>query len=278
MSSFDITTLSNCFSSQSSKNIQEYWKTFNDEVVLSTQELSTNNLVYNNTSNALNNFVSTFVSNDLNDEYMLYNTASGFNPYENLLDHENLCELSPNDYYGNNEIGYIINPNEVSYLDLDSSQSNAMSFDEAEQIPESFEEIFQSANAFINEVKCSLVILESFNHVNNYKQPKSIIQPKKTTKKEGKVSKRGRGRPPTEIKKLKIKVEMAEKSNDKVKIRTEKNNQASKEYRERKAEKRKQLEMDLEIETENYLNLKKIHTKLSLKIKQLEHLIKMHSN
>ncbi|XP_070502572.1 uncharacterized protein [Chironomus tepperi] len=259
MSSFDITTLSNCFSSQSSKNIQEYWKTFNDEVVLSTQELSTNNLVYNNTSNALNNFVSTFVSNDLNDEYMLYNTASGFNPYENLLDHENLCELSPNDYYGNNEIGYIINPNEVSYLDLDSSQSNAMSFDEAEQIPESFEEIFQSANAFINE-------------------PKSIIQPKKTTKKEGKVSKRGRGRPPTEIKKLKIKVEMAEKSNDKVKIRTEKNNQASKEYRERKAEKRKQLEMDLEIETENYLNLKKIHTKLSLKIKQLEHLIKMHSN
>lgn len=107
------------------------------------------------------------------------------------------------------------------------------------------------------------------------KQYKEIIRPKTTVQKE-KKSKRGRGRPRTEISKLQKKVIEAEKSNDKHKTRITKNNQASKEYRDRKAAKKQQLDMDLSVEADNYRKLKKIHSKMSLRIKQLEDMLKIH--
>lgn len=72
------------------------------------------------------------------------------------------------------------------------------------------------------------------------------------------------------------KVKEAEESNDKHKIRVKKNNKASKEYRDRKADKKKQLDNALAIELQNYSKLKKIHTKLCLRIEHLENMIKMH--
>jgi len=109
----------------------------------------------------------------------------------------------------------------------------------------------------------------------NLKQYKEIIRPKTTIQKE-KKAKRGRGRPPTEISKLQKKVAEAEKSNDKLKTRITKNNKASKEYRDRKANKKQKLDMDLTIEADNYRKLKKIHSKMSLRIKQLEDMLKRH--
>ncbi|CAG9802630.1 unnamed protein product [Chironomus riparius] len=242
------------------KSIQEYIKTFNEEdIILNSQELINNNTICNNpTNNALTSFLSTFVSNDLNEELISYpkSIVSGFNPFVNPLDVEDIYVFQPNEQISDiDDFGYILNTENVSYYDLDSSQSDILSFDGTDLI--NLDDLCRTPITIINE-------------------PKEIVQIIKTIKKEQK-SRRGRGRPKTEITKLDEKVADAEKTNDKHVIRIKKNNKASKEYRDRKADKKKQLDTDLSNHTDKYLKLKKTHTKLSLRIEQLEKLLKMHS-
>ena len=92
------------------------------------------------------------VPNNLNEEFIEYsnNTVCGFNPYENPLDVEDIYVFPPNEQISDiNDIGY----EDVSYFDLDYSQSNILPLDDTEISYKGFEDIFQNPIIFINEVK-----------------------------------------------------------------------------------------------------------------------------
>jgi len=93
----------------------------------------------------------------------VYTSVKNFNPYENELDHQDLYGFPPNEQTVDiNEIGYIINPGELSqnaYYELDNSQSSILTY-EVEQIAETWEEILQKpfdVSFTTTEVKCSIV-------------------------------------------------------------------------------------------------------------------------
>lgn len=82
------------------------------------------------------------------------------------MDNKDLYDLSTidqssdiNEYYGSNDFGYFTNSEQDLYTELDSSQSDYLTFDEAETIPETYEELLKLSIPIVNEVKNLFILI-----------------------------------------------------------------------------------------------------------------------